>query len=528
MLTEDYPDRPMERRAKERKHLEFELNRTALSHQKLIFHTQAVREETLEMVVPDAHPDVVRLLDTDGVCCLHSKEASEGAVTLSGKLHCTVLYLPEGEGTLHSLPAELPFQASLEQEGITSDCVVQALPSILSAETRAVNPRKLLLRVSYCLDLRIFRPETMLLPCGVLTSEGEERQVEELQEQAEGYFTIAVPERRFQFRDQLTLPGSQPPMTELLRVQASAGGTEAKLIGGKLVFKGEVLLRALYRSEAGDVLPAEFSLPFSQLMDAPEEEAADFQLETILLNWTLGELSGDGRSVPVEVDLYACARLCVPRTLTLLADAYSVRQTTQPAFRPISFPRLVERTPRRETCRELVETGDRELTILDLRCTVIQTETEISPGQVLCKADVQADLLCVDETGVPEHRSHRLHLESAIPVTGEVEAQVSCVLTERAALPAATGIELRAGVRFQPLLLRREEHLCVTALEVDENQQQEEENRPSIVLRQLGEGESLWDIAKACATTVREIMGANDMEAETTETGRLLLIPHRR
>ena len=480
------------------------------------------------MIVPDAYPDAASLLDTAGVCCLHSKEASEGSASLSGQLHCTILYLPEGEGELHSLRSELPFQCSLEQEEIKADCTLLALPSILSAETRAINPRKLLLRVTYQLDLRVFRPETLLIPCSVLVPEGEVKQVEERQEQAEGFFTIAVPERRFQFRDQLNLSGGQPSMTELLRVQASLSGTEAKLIGGKLVFKGDVSLRVLYRSETGEILPAEFVLPYSQIMDVPEGETAEFQLDVVLLNWTLGEISGDGRSVTVELDLYACAELYATKTLALLADAYSIRQDTQPAFHPYVFPRLEERTPRRESSRELVETGDRELTVLDLRCAVVQTENVTTPGQVLCKATVQADLICVDEEGALEHLSHPLHLESAISVTEDVETRVSCVLTERAALPAASGIELRVGILFQPLLLRREEHLCVTRLEADETHPQEQGNRPSIVLRQLEEGESLWDIAKACGTTVLEIVQANELETETAETGRLLLIPHRR
>ena len=42
------------------------------------------------------------------------------------------------------------------------------------------------------------------------------------------------------------------------------------------------------------------------------------------------------------------------------------------------------------------------------------------------------------------------------------------------------------------------------------------------------EGESLWDIAKAYATTISEIRQANGMEEESAEPGQLLLIPHKR
>lgn len=166
--------------------------------------------------------------------------------------------------------------------------------------------------------------------------------------------------------------------------------------------------------------------------------------------------------------------------------------------------------------------------MLDLRCTVVQTSVVKSAEKLVLKAGVQAELLCVDETGSVERLSRHLTLESEAAVTGEVEAIISCTLTEGTALPAANGVELRVGVAFQPLLLRREERLCISTLELDESKPQEEEGRPSIVLRQMVDGESLWDIAKAYATTINEIRQANGMEEETAEPGRLLLIPHKR
>ena len=504
--------------------MEYELKKTALSHQNLILHTQLAREETMEMIVPDAYPDIFILLETTGVCCLHAKEVAEGILSLTGQLRCTILYVPEEGGALHSLQAELPFQCSLNQDGICPECTVLAIPRILSTEVRAVNPRKIFLRVHYGIHLRLYCPETLYVPCGVLDAD----QVEERQEENEGSFIIAVPERRFQFRDQLTLSGSQPAMTELLRVHASLNAPETKLIGGKLVFKGDVTLHALYRSTEQKLTMAEFVLPYSQIMDAPEDEEAEFQLDTALLNWTLGELSGDGRSIAVELDLYACAELRTRKTLSLLTDAYSTHCATLATFAPILLPQLADHSPRRETRRELLETGEREVTVLDACWTLLQTDVTCHSEQVLCRATVQADLLCIDETGTISHLDHQLTLESTIPVTKEVDAAVTCVLTEHAALPAANGVELRVGVVFQPLLLCQEERLCVSALEQEEHQPLLEMERPSIVLRQMTDGETLWDIAKTYSTTIREIQQANEMDSESVVPGGMLLIPYRR
>lgn len=71
--------------------MELELNRTALPYHDLIFHTQVTREETMEMIVPDAYPDISKLLDTSGICCLNTREASEGTLSLAGRIRCSIL-----------------------------------------------------------------------------------------------------------------------------------------------------------------------------------------------------------------------------------------------------------------------------------------------------------------------------------------------------------------------------------------------------------------------------------------------------
>lgn len=128
----------------------------------------------------------------------------------------------------------MEFQCSADQEGLTAECSVVAIPRVLSAETKAINPRKMLIRVNYEITVRAYRMETMMIPSGVL----EPGLVEEKQEEAEGYFAVAIPEKRFQFQDQLDLSGSQPAMAEILRVQPDVSCGDAKLIGGKAGVQG--------------------------------------------------------------------------------------------------------------------------------------------------------------------------------------------------------------------------------------------------------------------------------------------------
>ena len=52
--------------------------------------------------------------------------------------------------------------------------------------------------------------------------------------------------------------------------------------------------------------------------------------------------------------------------------------------------------------------------------------------------------------------------------------------------------------------------------------------RPSVVIRRMERGETLWDIAKSCGSTVDDIRCANTLPGEEAAAGTLLLIPARR
>lgn len=505
--------------------MEFELNKTSLPYHHLMFHTTVSREESMEMIVPDTYPDISKLLDTTAICCLDHKEALEDALSLAGRIHGRILYLSDGAGAIYSLGVDLDIQCGVDQEGITPGCKVIAIARVRSAETKAVNSRKVLVRVQYEVAVRVYRPELLAIPCGVANTE----EVEQKLESAEGYFAIAVPEKQFQFQDELSLSGGQAGIAEVLRVQSEVSCTEAKLIGGKLVFKGDVTLQMLYRSVEEDVLTADFVLPYSQIMDAAEaDESADFQIEVSLLRWSLGNFDGDGRSLPVELELYAYAEIRAVQAVALLADAYSVRHAVNADFAPYYFPQLVERSTRKESKRELLETGDQELAVLDLSCQMLQTTVMRTGDTLRLKGTVEMTVLCVDETGTVEPLTRQIVVETEVQTAEEVETLVSCQIIDHNALPAANGLELRVSVAFQMLLLRKAEWLGISSLAADETQPQQEGERPSIVLRQMIQGESLWDIAKAYQTTVCEIQQANGMEDQQAEPGALLLIPRMR
>ena len=90
---------------------------------------------------------------------------------------------------------------------------------------------------------------------------------------------------------------------------------------------------------------------------------------------------------------------------------------------------------------------------------------------------------------------------------------------------AFAGLEVRFTAEFQFQLLQPQRALAVSSAVLGEPRGKQEGQQPSVVLRLAAPGETLWDIAKAYATTQHQILQANQLEEGSLPTGKMLLIP---
>lgn len=501
--------------------LNVELTANELNCFDLTLHTVLTREETMEMIVPDACPDIATLLDTDAVPNLQSKECGEGCLTLSGVAVCHLLYQPEGGG-VRQLRAEIPFQFATELDAFQPQTKCVILPCVSLAETRVMNPRKVLIKVELCFTVTAYEP-TQLCCCREIP-ECDALGIEQRTERRRGSFAVHIGERPFTYEDEVQIPSSKPAMRELLRVRAQAFCSEARMIGGKLVFKGGSKLRALYLSEDGQLCTAEFELPFSQVAEVGlVSENASFQLELTVVRCVAEQSDAEGRYINVTLELTAQVVIREEQELEVVTDAYSIRGIGTPSFLPYQLPRVLEQGSRRQTAHEMLETAASAQEICDARAYVGQVR---QVGGAL-----SAELRVVVLYQTEEHSYSALTRQMQVKCACECGEGQRCigvgVLSDVSATAMSGGVEVRLNVDFHVLAMDSVRFYSLSAFELDNEQPLNEEHTPSVVLRQVTEGETLWEIAKAYRTTRSEIEQANSLSAEPT-AGQMLLIPRKR
>jgi len=487
-------------------------------------------EETAETIVPDYCPDVARIVDASACLLLRSRELTDGRASVSGSVKMTVLYLPEdGQGLRnidYAIPFEHVFDARLPEH--CGDAAVEGC--VAGSDVRLMNPRKLFTRVQLELRLTPFCRSTLTV-CTAIPEE-ERFHIEQQRETHELSLLCAVREKDFVIADELTLPGGREPIRELLRVCPTLRLTECKSVGGKVVLKGVAELELLYLSESGTVQCDHGELPFSQIA---EGAAGDDVTAEALLRLTGSEVhtgaeagANDARTIDVKLFASACVLLRQTQRTVCITDLYSTSHELSVRTETLVLTGAPERTVLRRNVREQIDTGTEVRSVL---CASVRfSGAHAVPGdpQTALHAAAHIKVLYLDENGTPllAERRCEVVLDTELPAFAQLTIRAVSAGDVTVSVNAA-GLEVRFPAEFTVTTAVSPACVCVTAVSAEERRDAAAE-APSLVLRALRSGETLWDVAKQYRTTIPDILAANELTDGDGAAGQLLLIPRKR
>lgn len=485
-------------------------------------------ETMRENIVPDSCGDIARIVDTTGVVCLTGRElTADGRFCASGCVEASVLYIPEKEEGLRSLHFQIPFQCYGEGQGDASCENLDIRGELRSIDTRVLNPRKVLTRANLMLYPTLCRHVSLSVCTGV----EEEENVQLLREQRQTRVTAGVREKEFSFSEELPLSPGRGGAEEILATRVEARGTDSKLIGNKLVVKGFLSASVLYRENGGRLGLLQQELPFSQILEGggfDEDCESEAAYRLLSLDCRVGSESAPDDACTLTLSVTLCTRVTVWKReeIAFIADLYSTAAEVNCQTEELELGEDSQQNVRRQNVRELLETGTAVRSVIDTEITCGGAKLEGGEWKI----PVWARCLYLDENealgsvrrefmvSIPdEQEGGELDCQGEAFCRGDVIANIT-----------PDGIELRFPVECEISSVRRRRYLCVSGGETEE-ESQDNGPVPSLILRKMGEGETLWAIAKQYRATRDGILSVNDLADESQITPeRLLLIPRAR
>ena len=473
-------------------------------------------EQTQELHIPEGMPGVGHIPGSWGQVLIRSKEWNGDRIRLSGGIQVWLLYTPENDGPCQTLESWIPFQTEFDLPQNCREGRIRVKSLLRSVDARPVSAGKILTRAGIGLLVQCWSPETS----EIFQPEGEEEGVELLKETWPVQIFKETGEKVFALDEALSLPGSQQMPEKLLYYRLSAETTDQRVMGNKLVFRGNAVLHLLYSAEDGQIHTWDFELPFSQYVQLEESFSADAGGD-VLVEVTSLELNRDAQGqLNLHAQLTGQYLITDREMLEIVADAFSPVRELDLCHTRLDIPVMLE--GRQEMLR-----AEKMLHVPQENIVDIQILPEFP------RSWQEGDTLTVEQSGVIRLLSRdsegRLQgdscrCEGKLPLKTSSESQLF-------ALPAAPKLQVQGGagetaVKTElPMMLRFSAGAgmnMVTQIQPGE-ERPVSENRPSLILCRAGE-KSLWDLARQNGSRVNLIREANGLEGNP-DPDRMLLIP---
>jgi len=446
-------------------------------------------ELTQEVKLSEGMPDIGRVLTSWGQVLLRSKEWNRGELGLSGAVMVWTMYLPEDGTEPRSVESWIPFNIKWEIPAELREGPIHGDIRLRFVDGRGISSRKIMIRCGVSALCHGYTPDsaTLFVPGDV------PEDIQLLKRTYPARIPREAGEKTFLLDEELTIPEDYRDMEKVLSAALDTGISEAKLIGGRVAFKGSGNLHLICRCGDGKIRNLDFEVPFSQYAELDREYSEDGIVDVQAVLTSLETDFDIGGPLRLKAGLVGQYRVDENLLLEVLEDAYSTKREVQLHKELLEVPAVLD--DRRELitarqqipgqthqCLDAAYCGD----FPSVRCGGDSVRLEI-PGMF--------QVLLSDEDGTMRGTVVRWEGTSTFAAGENIRLEVTA---EQAGQPEATAggeeLNVQVPVRLRVRTVSQAGIPMVSGLEIGEIKEQDEP-APSLILARA-DGEELWNLAK--------------------------------
>lgn len=516
--------------------MDLKLTREAIPAASSVFDGVQEQGVELDYILPDYYPDIFRLIRCDIEPVITEWSVNGGKLTYVLRCVIRLLYCGSAEDSaVRCIVRQQEYTRTAELSGSGEPAAVDISASTGRVSYRAVNKRRLDIRAAVSVRINVTASSSR----EVLTDAG--RSDIQLRRSPLTYAgTSITAQKTVQLSGDAELSEAQPEALSVIMQSCIPGDCELKLISGKLLAKGEAVVRVLYSCESGGSPSLEemtFPMPFSQIIDiegADESCLCFAEAETVSCEITPApDREGQNRILRCEAELRINVTAVRPASVMTVSDAFSTVYPCDVETADIRAGLIPEQySTSFRTGARLAADGNVPERIFAVWCTPHNINTRLSDDRstAVISGMLTYSAASLDSEGmmtIPDQNEtfeevfepgepfpEGASVSSRITVTG-VSYSISPdgVLTASAELSARLTAGGTRTVR------------AVTGIITDESARKKRDGDYAVKLWFGAENEDIWDIAKRCSTPPAAIMEENDLVSERLSGGEMVLIP---
>lgn len=489
------------------------------------------QEETLETIVPDVNPDVLRIICASSDISVKEKSLQTGKIRAAGEVRSRIFYTAEGDATIWQVEGVTPFSCTVDVPDAGPDDTLIAWCEVVSAQASLVNPRKLSVRTRYCVHARIYRQGVVEFVEGVECA--AEESVNTLVQTIQPQVLVGLHERRLAINEEIRIAGGNVQATDrLYRTEVTWSTEDQKVLTNKIMLRGNACVKAVVIGEKdGSLSQHVYNLPFAQIIesdntDMDDEVKVSYRLMQKEIRLTAG---ADGAPV-LQCSLAACAYVTVSRKISVnvLTDLYSTAYHSELETAEVMAQVGEDHQSVTAVIAETVQADYPAVRVVDVAAACEYRRP--TPGDTSVVGWVCFQVLYETTTGGLCCLNRRVEVEAQLQVPFSEGTRLWLACSE----PQATAVDesslcLSGKAVFTCTGPVRQACRQVKGCRIDHQNSKTRPRRGTLILRAYDGQDTVWQIAKKYNTTTADILAANKITGENElEMGRLIIIPFSR
>lgn len=487
-----------------------------------------------DVIVPDIKPDISEVLLAEATTIITEYHLEEGKLHYQGVATVKILYIPDGEGVgPKSIDTKLTFKDSIEigKDGDVTACVKAVTEHV---EFSLINSRKLNVRVVAGVSAKCYKQTE----AAFLSEAPAECPLQLKKNTVSAYQIIADTSGEVVISETVEIPAAKPDADEIIKLSVKALRGDCKLMSGKMIVKGALMVYTLYQSlDPEDGLHImEHEIPFSEILEVPGLDdtcLCNVSYEVKDVYYLLkDDANGDPRAISLDVVLHADVMASKIQEKSFVEDCYSLSGREEVTYESLQLDELLCEGISHLNLKEILTVPEgvpAASAVYSLDCKPKVQELLVKDDKLVVRGKLGVIVLygSAGDKQPLYSLEGEFDFEHAVPAQGADDTTIcECGVTDQNisfTLNAASEIELRSKLEFYTRVIKRKTVNPVTACEILEGEA-EPEGR-GLVIYFAQKGDSLWDVSKHYRVDRQAVMKLNQMDGEQILAGQKILIP---
>lgn len=507
-------------------YMSIELTRAETGITENLYDNFAEQGIDCDIALPDYCPDIMRILRCSVTNSITNSKISGDRATVDGNAKIRIIYADEKNG-IYCYEQDYPFSKYAELPSSFEGAML--CPSVKTeyANCRAVSKKRIDIHGVISIRFRILGIKKDSVITG---AEGDGIQLRKNEICTDN--AVAAVFKKFQLAQ--TEETDSGDIGKILFASASPVLSETKTIKGKILLKGETVVKVIYCAEGDNsCVCASYNLPFNEIVEA---ESVTDECK-ICVSFTVDQIQaepktdndGEYKYLNIVCDISALVTAYMPDKMSVITDAYSTEKEIDAKYKTTGFTQMIQNIGDSFVCRESVDLSS--MAPKKIYCVMTeQPEAKCSfdgDKMTVC-GRIPLKFILIDGEGTPTFCEREAEFEYSRSVDsrqGNLQCDPQLFLTGYGCSLTGDGkAEFKAEINISAAVTQTDEYRTLVSLKTAENSELKKRHS-SLVICFCNGGEKVWDIARKYNTTVEEIMSENDLASDEISEKMMLMIP---